>query len=207
MPASSESLRRESRATRRCSRMNSPRSCMRVSRSFIPRSTVREWDARVEVGPRRASAEERLDGRLAALVAADELALQDVDALMETAAATGDIGLELAEAAGQGTHVVVGCAREVRQPRGVDDRVDFGHELSVVGWLHRRGQATEAGAEHLATKDFGQLLDERRHVGGLAALGTPVDLGGNDVEARLDDSPYIREGGLRRLTLVTHKAD
>src|SRR3977135_4107178 len=31
MPAMSESLRSESRATRRCSRMNSPRSCMRAS--------------------------------------------------------------------------------------------------------------------------------------------------------------------------------
>src|SRR5438874_3168243 len=35
MPAMSDSFRRDNRATRRCSRMNSPRSRIRVSRSFM----------------------------------------------------------------------------------------------------------------------------------------------------------------------------
>src|SRR5207237_5368453 len=49
-PACSESLRSESRATRRCSRMNSPRSCIRSSRSFML-LTVRELSRAPVIGP------------------------------------------------------------------------------------------------------------------------------------------------------------
>src|SRR6266545_2632154 len=160
MPASSESLRSDRRATRRCSRMNSPRSCMRVSRSFIPRSTVRA-----------ALVEERLDARLAALVAAYELGLEGVDALVQRPPAARHIRFELAQTSGEGADVVVGGAGELRQPTGVGDSIHFSDKVGVIRGRHRRRQPAESGTYDLAAQDLGELLDEGGDVGGLTPLG------------------------------------
>src|SRR5689334_8578136 len=99
MPAISESLRSESWPTRRCSRMNSPRSRQRSSISVIPQryGVGRARPNRRPAGGSVGVAQQGVDRRLTGAVAAGELALQRVDAGVVLVALGRDPPLELAE--------------------------------------------------------------------------------------------------------------
>src|SRR5215212_4984890 len=136
IPARSESFRRVMRADSRCSRMKRPTSCQRASRSITPAA----YGSRAEV-----LSQERFDRGLAGLVPAGDLGLEHVDALVEGAAAGGQLGLVGREVLHQGGQPAVVQLGEPAQHARAGDGIELrGVELARTGG-EELGQAAHAG--------------------------------------------------------------
>ena len=115
--------------------------------------------------------------------------------------------LVVGEAVDQQAQVVVADLAQPGERLGVEDAVELGGELRVLGGLEIGREPPQPGRLHVVAEDLGQLVDERGQVGRLEPLDPAAQLGGHDVEPSLHQPAEVGEAGLHLLALGPHGPD
>src|SRR5581483_4511827 len=149
--------------------------------------------------------EQSFHRRLALLVAADDLLLQCVDALVHLAPPLGELLLDPSQLVGESAHLGVIHVAEAGEAAGIGRGLDLGHQFVVTRRRHELGKAAVAGRPDPLGEDVLEVVDQGRLVGRIT--GAPAQLGPHDVEPTLDQTPLHRKRRLDRLALAPLGAD